>query len=92
MARPRLARLEAPLRVAAALVGTLPVAVLSSVCLARVVPLSEGARGTLGFSLVVPLWVAAMCVAFLARNAARAWGVCAALTAALAAIVYGAPL
>ncbi|WP_437633791.1 hypothetical protein [Sorangium sp. So ce854] len=91
MASPRIARLEAPLRVVAALVGTLPVALLSGVCLARFAPLSEGARGALGFSLVVPLWVAAMCVAFLARSAARAWGMCAALSAVLFALAYAVP-
>ncbi|WP_438025469.1 hypothetical protein [Sorangium sp. So ce233] len=91
MASPRLARLEGPLRVLAALVGTLPVAVLAGVCLARFAPLSEGARGTLGFALVVPLWAAAMCVAFLARSAARAWGVCAALSAVLLALSYAVP-
>ncbi|WP_437287317.1 hypothetical protein [Sorangium sp. So ce406] len=69
----------------------MPVAVLSSVCLARFAPLSEGARGALGFSLVVPLWVAAMCVAFLARSAARAWGMCAALSAVLFALAYAVP-
>ncbi|WP_441290379.1 hypothetical protein ACSRUE_07305 [Sorangium sp. KYC3313] len=91
MASRRLARLDAALRVLAALVGTLPLAVLASVCLARFAPLAESTRSALGFSLVVPLWLAAMCFAFLARSAARAWGVCAALGAVLLALAYVVP-
>ncbi|WP_437589110.1 hypothetical protein [Sorangium sp. So ce1000] len=91
MASRRLARLDAVLRVLAALVGTLPLAVAGSSCLARFAPLAEATRSILGFVLVVPLWLAAMCVAFLARSAARAWGVCAALGAVLLALAYGVP-
>lgn len=91
MASRHIARLDAALRVLAALVGTLPLAVLASVCLARFAPFAESTRAALGFSLVVPLWLAAMCFAFLARSAARAWGVCAALGAVLLALAYVVP-
>ncbi len=91
MASDRLARPDATLRLLAALVGTLPVAVLASACVARFAPLSGDTRSLLGFALVVPLWVTAMCVAFLARSATRAWGVCAALSAVLFALAYGVP-
>ncbi|WP_437528323.1 hypothetical protein WME79_44770 [Sorangium sp. So ce726] len=91
MASRRLARLDSALRVLAALVGTLPLAVLASVCLARFAPLAEDTRSALGFSLVVPLWLAAMCFAFLTRSAARAWGACAALGALLLALAYVVP-
>ncbi|WP_437832152.1 hypothetical protein [Sorangium sp. So ce1153] len=91
MASGRLARLDALLRVLAALLGTLPLAFLASVCLSRFAPLAEGARSILGWSLAVPLWVAAMCVVFLARSGARAWGGCAALSAVLFALAYGVP-
>ncbi|WP_437316353.1 hypothetical protein [Sorangium sp. So ce385] len=91
MASGRLARIGATLRPLAALVGTLPVAVLASACVARFAPLSADTRGVLAFALVAPLWVTAMCVAFLARSAARAWAVCAALGAVLLALAYGVP-
>ncbi|WP_437277999.1 hypothetical protein WME90_43365 [Sorangium sp. So ce375] len=91
MASRRRARLDAALRVLAALIGTLPLAVLGSVCLARFAPFGEATRSAVGFSLVVPLWLAAMCVAFLARSAARAWGGCAALGAVLLALAYWVP-
>ncbi|WP_437293218.1 hypothetical protein [Sorangium sp. So ce426] len=91
MASHRLARLDGTLRVLAALIGTLPLAVLGGVCLARFAPLAEATRSALGFALVVPLWLAAMCVAFLARSAARAWSVCAAIGAVLLALAYAVP-
>jgi hypothetical protein len=77
--------------VLAAIAGTLPVAVLASVCIARFAPMSEDARFALGFTAVIPLWVTAMCFAFLARSGARAWAVCLATTGLLAGLVYGVP-
>jgi hypothetical protein len=56
---------DAALRIAAALVGTLPAAVLAAVCLARFLPLGEATRFTLGFMLAIPLWVAAICSGFI---------------------------
>ncbi|WP_437675082.1 hypothetical protein [Sorangium sp. So ce131] len=87
----RSARLNAALRVLAALVGTLPIAVLGGACLSRFAPLAEEARFILGYALAVPLWVGAMCLAFLARSAARAWAVCAAISALLGALAYAVP-
>ena len=72
---------DATLRVLAAVLGTLPVALVASVCLARFLPLAEATRFAIGISLSVPLWVAAMCFVFLARSGWRALGAC--LTAAL---------
>jgi hypothetical protein len=79
------------LRVAAALVGTLPGSVLAAVCLARFLPLAEATRATAGLLLAVPFWTAAMSVAFLARSPARAWGSCVLAAAMLAALAYGVP-
>jgi hypothetical protein len=84
-------RLDAWLRVLASIAGTLPVALLASLCLARFLPLSEDARFALGYTAAIPLWIAAMCVAFLARSGARAWAACLAASALLAAVVYGVP-
>jgi hypothetical protein len=84
-------RADAALRIAAALAGTLPAAVLAAVCLARFLPLDEATRFTLGFMLAIPLWVTAICFVFLARSGARAWGLCLAASAALAALAVGVP-
>ena len=84
-------RLDATLRVLASLAGTLPAAILAAVCLARFVPLDEPTRFTFGFLLAIPLWVTASCVVFLARSGARAWGLCLAVSASLAALVVGVP-
>lgn len=84
-------RVDAWLRSLAALVGTLPAALFGSVALARFLPLSDDTRFAIGFSLVIPLWVTAMCLAFLATNGARAWRVCLGVTAFFVALVYGVP-
>jgi hypothetical protein len=85
--RARLRRLDAALRVAAALLGTAPAAVAGGVGLARFLPWNEGARSTTGLLLVIPLWIGAMCTVFLKPSAARAWLTCAVLTA-----LFSAPL
>jgi len=90
-ARVAASRLDASLRVLAAIAGTLPVAALASTALARFLPLPEDVRASIGFVVAVPLWIAAMCVAFLARSGKRAWLGCAGATALLAALVYGVP-
>jgi hypothetical protein len=82
---------DAVLRVLASLAGTLPPAVLAAICLARLLPLHEATRFTLGFMLAIPLWVTAICVLSLARSAARAWAVCVAVAATLAALAVGLP-
>ena len=79
------------LRVAAALVGTLPVAVLAAICVAMYAPLSDEARFVAGFVLVIPLWVAGMCWVDLARGAGRAWLGCGIAAAVLAALVFAVP-
>ena len=46
---------------------------------------------TLGFTLAIPLWLTAMCLAFVARSGTRAWAVCLATAALFATLVYGVP-
>jgi hypothetical protein len=75
--------------VLAATLGTLPIALLGSAALARFLPLSADARFATGFGLAIPFWVAAMCVALLAKSGSRALLVCLAATAALVALVFG---
>lgn len=87
----RSARIEAWSRTLAATLGTLPVALLAGAALARFLPVSADTRYALAFSAVIPLWVLAMCVAFLAHASARAWLACAALALTLGALVYGVP-
>ncbi len=84
---PRL--LDAALRVLAACVGTLPAAVLASVCLARFLPLAEATRLTLGFMLAIPLWLVAVCFVVLSRSGRRAWGACLAAALLLGLLAYG---
>jgi hypothetical protein len=84
-------RIIAALRIAAALVGTLPVAVLAAICVAKYAPLDAEPRFVAGFLLVIPLWVAAICWVFLARGAARAWLACGLAALVLAALVCALP-
>jgi hypothetical protein len=91
MAERAVRRADAAFRVAASLVGTLPAAVLCAICLARFLPLGEAARFTIGFTLAIPAWVAALCLAFLARSGGRAWGLCLAATMLLGLLTYGVP-
>lgn len=88
-AAPSSSHSNATLCTLAALFGTLPVALLAAAALGRFLPLSADARFALAFLLVIPLWIAAMCVAFLARRGAQAWAWCIGLSALLAALVYG---
>lgn len=73
----------------AATLGTLPVALLGAAAIGRFLPLSIDARFALAFLLVIPLWIWAMCVAFLARSGIRAWGWCIALSTVLGSLVFG---
>jgi len=82
-------RLDVWLRILAAILGTLPVALLGSACLARFLPLSEDARFAIGLTAAIPLWITGMCFAYLARSGARAWLVCLLTCAAMAVVVYG---
>jgi hypothetical protein len=78
-------RLADGLRDLAAIVGTLPVAVLMCVALARLLPFDEPTRLAVAFTLAIPIWVAAMILTFVARTAHGAWAFCALTTAALGA-------
>ncbi|MGC4088050.1 MAG: hypothetical protein QM756_09155 [Polyangiaceae bacterium] len=84
-------RAGAWLRVIVALLGTLPLALLTSAGLARFLPLSRDARFAVGFVAAIPLWVTAMCLAFLARSGARASVLCVVVSMMMAALVYGVP-
>lgn len=84
-------RLETVLRTFAAIVGTFPVACLTALALSRRVPASEDARFAWGFGLLIPLWVVAMHLGFLARSARTAWLVCAGASLALALVVFAMP-
>lgn len=61
-------------RTLAALVGTAPVALAAGVTLTLALPLPLAWRLLVGPHAVMPLWVALMCAAFLARDGRRAWG------------------
>jgi hypothetical protein len=82
-------RFDTAVLVLAATLGTLPIALLGSAALARFLPLSADARFATAFGLAIPLWVAAMCVALLAKSGTRALLVCLAASATLAALVLG---
>lgn len=82
-------RLDAALRVVAALLGTLPLAALVSVCLARHLPLSRDAAFAIAYVALIPTWITAMCLAFLARSGLRCLLLCAALSGLLAAVALG---
>lgn len=87
----RLARFALGLRISAAVLGTLPIALLASTCLARFLPATRDAGFALGFASVIPVWVTAMCLAFLSRSGARTWLVCLCLGFTLFALAYGVP-
>jgi hypothetical protein len=80
---------NAILRVLGATLGTLPVALLICAGFARFVPISPDTRFAIAYAGLIPLWLAAMCVALLARTTAHIRIVAAVSSAALGAIVYG---
>ena len=82
-------RFDTALLIIATVLGSLPIALLTSAALARFLPLSPDARFALAFGLAIPSWVTIMCVTLLARNGLRALLVCAGVSAALAALVFG---
>jgi hypothetical protein len=82
-------RLDRALLVLAITLGTLPIALFGSAAAARFLPLSDDARFATAFALAIPLWVAAMLVALLAKSGSRALGVCIGVSCALAALVLG---
>ena len=76
-------RVQVSARVIVATIGTLPVALLAAVCLARFLPFEEATRFVLGFTLAIPLWVTLMSVLFLTRSAWRSGLVCGVCAVAL---------
>lgn len=80
------------LRVLAALIGTLPAAVLASAALSRFLPVSEPLRFTIGFGSAFLLWAAGICWVFLVRRAVVAWALCVGVGGVLGAVVWGVPL
>lgn len=87
--RARAGRAGAALRISAALAGTVPAALLAVICIARFLPLGEEARFVAGFTLAIPLWLAGICMTFLARDGARAWLWCGALALVLGSLAFG---
>lgn len=78
-----LQRVDDALRIGATVVGTLPVALLAGLFAARIFPGSEDLRFAVGHALVIPIWIAGMCLAALARSGTRAWLTCMSLVALL---------
>jgi hypothetical protein len=60
-------------RTLAALLGSLPAALLLGIALAAALPLRLELRYLIGAYSVVPLWAALACGLFLVRTAWRAW-------------------
>ena len=60
-------------RTLAALLGSMPVALLIGIALAAALPLRTEQRYLIGSYAVVPLWVGLACSSFLASSARRAW-------------------
>lgn len=61
-------------RTLAALLGSLPGALLSGIALAAVLPLRIDQRYLIGSYSVFPVWVALACWLLLATSGRRAWG------------------
>lgn len=77
-------------RVLAALVGTGPVALAISVALAHVFPAPFEWRLLIGSYAAVPVWIALIWIALVARSGRRAWALLGcALAVSLAAIALG---
>ncbi|AKF08629.1 TonB-dependent receptor domain-containing protein [Sandaracinus amylolyticus] len=80
-------RLVVAARATVALVGTLPLATLAGIALALFAPAPEDVRIALGIVMTIPLWVVAMCLAYLDDRAWRAALALGAATAVLAGSV-----
>lgn len=87
MARDLWRRLDAIVRVSAALLGTLAPSLLATAALAAHLPIAADLRFAIGFFAFIPLWVTAMTVAFLARSGWRTWALCLGATIVLAFVV-----
>ena len=78
---------DAVLRSAAVLLGTVPPALLIGASAGRFLPLSEEARAALALSLVIPAWLCLVLFTLLARRASYAWLVLLSLTGVLYAVL-----
>ena len=85
----RRSRLDTACLILATTLGSLPIALLGSAALARFLPVSPDARFAIGFGLAIPSWVSVMCITVLARSGLRALLASAAISAALAGVVFG---
>lgn len=83
----RAAGWDTALRTVAAMVGTLPVALLVAACLARYLPCSADLRYAAAFVVLIPTWIGGMCAAFLARSGARACVACLGVSVLLAMLL-----
>lgn len=81
-----MAHVHGPGRIAAALSGAPGAAVLATLALAAVLPVSGDARLLVAMLALLPAVATASCLALLARSARRAWGG-SALVAAVAGVV-----
>lgn len=77
-------RLDAALRITAALAGTTGPALLAAASLAAYLPCGPGLRFAIAFFAFIPLWVTAMTLTFLVKRGWLAWLLCLLVTAALA--------
>ena len=75
----------------AALLGTLPLASLAGITLARFLPLPEETRFVIGLCAIIPLWVSAICLITLCRRRAHAWLVCASASLLLGLLAFALP-
>ncbi|MFW5968274.1 MAG: hypothetical protein ACOCV2_12185 [Persicimonas sp.] len=81
-------RAEPWLRVSAAILGTFLVALPTSVCMARFLPVAEDLRIALAIGLAIPAWVVMMCFAFAAKSGYHVWAVCLASAAVLGGAAF----
>ena len=76
-------RVDAALRLTAALIPTAVIALHVSVLAARWLPCTDGARFCVAYYLPLPLWLVLACAVARTRRGGRAWLGCASLAAAL---------
>lgn len=81
-------RLAIVSRVTAAVFGSLVLALVLAVSLALWVPGARTLGTALGVTLVIPIWVAAMCPGFLAKSPWKPWLGYLGTAAALAAFAW----
>jgi hypothetical protein len=75
-------------RTLAALLGSMPVALLIGIALGSALPLRTEARYLIGSYAVVPLWVGLACSVFLAASARRAWAALALVSGAALLLAF----